>query len=650
MNSASPPRSRVVSNVAAACLANFSAYVPITAVAVALPTIQRGLHASTSDLTWVLDAFVIPMAAFILSAGTLGDLIGRRRMLLGGLVLVIVGSGLGLAAKSSIDLLWAAQATAGTGAAILLPTSLAVISHAIPDPRRRAPAVGVWASTLAVALAAGPWLSTLVIDTIGAHWQWLYAAMLPWPVLALGVGAWGVDESRVPEGRGFDLGGQLAGVAFVVSLVYGVIQGPSHGWGSALVVSSFAVAAVAFTALIAIERKTLAPMLPRGLFVSPAFSVTGVVAALLMFGLIGTMFLLSLFFGSIQHLQINQIALRLLPLFVAVGLLGPFSARVSERIGPLPALTAGLIIAAGGLASLTGLHLTTTFGGLWWRMALIGVGFGLVFSPMTAAAVSSVPHALAGLAGSANSAFRQVGGALGPAVLGAVLTGRFTSRLPSALVAQHVPAATAARVSALVGTHGTAALGSLPRNSGGRPILHAAGDAFSSGLHTAVIIAAIALAAAVIPVLGFLRRRGHEAASSTPAAAPTGPDPATAQLADAKAHEALRVADAEARAHAEHERRLEAEATAQSAIDFAEQLQHDRDRPDAHERARTAERLARAAEEIAVAQRERADAERARAIALTAQQEAEHRAAELEHRLAALNSPGPFAAGRSGRP
>jgi len=605
----SPASARVAPNVLAACLANFSAYVPITAVVVALPTIQRGLHASTSDLTWVVDAFVIPMAAFIMAAGTLGDLLGRRRVLLSGLVLVIIGCGLGLASKSSIDLLLAAQAISGTGAAVLLPSSLSVISNAIPDPARRAPAIGAWAAALALALAAGPWLSTLVLDTIGAHWQWLYAALLPWPVLGLAIAAWGIDESKVSERRGFDASGQLAGVVLVVAAVYGVIQGPGHGWSSALVIASFAVALVALVALVLIERRVRTPMLPAGLFGSPAFSVTGVATAVLMFGLIGSMFLLSLFFGSVQHLGVSHLALRFLPLFVAIAVLGPVAGRVSQRLGARATCTVGLVVCAGGLFSLTGVHPDTAFSGVWWRMTVIGVGFGVAFAPLTATAVASVPHPLAGLAGSANNAFRQTGGALGPAVLGAVLTSRILGRLPATLASHHVPSAAAARVTGLVRVHGTGALASLTPSPRTLPILHAAADASASALHTTVTIGAIALLASAALTLALLRTRR----------------PATDQPGDA-AQGTLRERDGAGEQVAASDRALAQDSSRQREIFAAQQADRE-----AEEWAPTAERLAAATHELALAQHQRAAAEYAHA---TAQRRAAERLAETTHELA----------------
>jgi EmrB/QacA subfamily drug resistance transporter len=498
-------------NVFAACLAIFCAYVPLTSIAVALPTIQTSLGASSSQLTWVLDALVVPMAAVILISGTLADLLGRRRLLLGGLTLVGAGAVIGLFAHSSIGLLWASDAVIGTGAGMLLPSSLAVISNAIRDPHRRGHAIGAWASSIGIGLAAGPWLTSLIIDSLGASWTWLYAAPLPFIAVAIILTLLGVEESRAHEGRGLDLPGQLTAALLVVALVFGVIEGPDHGWGSALVVTSLAIAAAALLTFLVVEHRSRAPMLDLRLFSSRDFSVTSLVALLLMFGLIGSVFLLSLFFGTIQHLSLGAVALRFVMITGAIVLAGPLAAVISRRVGAVAPLTAGLVLAAAGLLSLTAVDPNTGLGDLWWRMVAIGVGFGFVLAPMTSLAVACVPHALAGLAGSANNAFRQIGAALGPAVLGAVLIGRLKSSLPAALSAHHVDADTSMRVGQLVGKGGLQALRGLPSGPASAHVMAAGGDAFASALHTAMTVAGGALLLAALAALFLLRPRPEHA-------------------------------------------------------------------------------------------------------------------------------------------
>lgn len=510
----SASRPSLALSIVAACLAIFCAYMPLTAVAVALPTIQVSLHVSTSELTWVLDALVMTMAVFILPSGTMGDLFGRKKMLLAGLVLTCAGAALGMCSGSSIGLLWTAQAVIGLAAAMLMTSSLAVISHALPDHHVRGRAIAAWASSLAVGLAAGSWLSSLIINGIGADWTWIFATVLPFALAGMAMALRSVQDSTAREGRSLDLPGQLAAILAIVSLVFAVIEGPQHGWNSGLVVASFAVAAGGLGAFVLRERLAASPMLDLGLFASREFTAAGGVAALLMFGLIGTLFVLSLFFGAIQHLSVTAIALRFTMILGPTVLTGPAAASLARRHHPRLPMITGLAVAGAAMLSVNGVGAADGLAATWWRLILIGVGFGLVTAPMTALAVASVPHRLAGLAGSANNAFRQTGSALGPAVLGAVLTSRVTGSLPAALASRHVSPATSRSVAALVGSHGLQSLSGMAHGPATAPVLAAAGDAFASAMHATVTVAGCALlAAAAITVI--LLRRGA-AATTTP--------------------------------------------------------------------------------------------------------------------------------------
>jgi MFS family permease len=499
--------------IIAACLAIFCAYVPLIAVAVALPTIQRGLHISTSQLTWVLDALVVAMASFIMLSGTVADLLGRKKVLFGGLILICVGAVLGMSSGSSVELLWAAQAVIGLAAAMLMTSSLAVISHAIPDHRVRGLAIAAWASSLAIGLAAGAWLSALILNGIGAGWTWIFATVLPFALVGMAVALRGVPDSTAHEGRSLDVPGQLASFLLIAGLVFAVIEGPDRGWGSAPVVGGFAVAAAALAAFILRERRAASPMLDLRLFASREFTASAVAAALLMFGLIGTAFILSLFFGTIQHLSMTAIALRFTMILGPMVLIGPAAAQLARRYNPRLPLIAGLAAAGAGILTLTGVHAHDGFAVIWWRLVIVSVGLGLAMSPMTALAVASVPHRLAGLAGSAFNVFRQTGAALGPAVLAAVLTSRVASSLPAALASHHVNQVTSRHVAGLVSAHGLQALAVLPHTAASAPVLAAAGAAFASALHTAAAVAGGAMLAAAAIALILLR---HRATTATP--------------------------------------------------------------------------------------------------------------------------------------
>ncbi|MFE3164022.1 MFS transporter [Streptomyces sp. NPDC059224] len=540
--SVTPPPSRSAAggprrpalSVGVACLAIFCAYVPQTAVSSALPSIQAGLGVTTGALAWVIDAFVLALAAFIMLSGTLGERYGHKKVLVAGLVLICAGSLTGLCSGSSVRLLWTAQAILGLAAAALMASSLAVVSHAVPDPRRRAQAIGAWASCLAIGLVAGPWLSTLVLDAAGAGWPWIFAALAPTAVAGLLFAGPGVQETPRRPGRSLDAPGQFAAALAIAALVFAVIEGPTAGWGSTRVVTGFAVAALAGAGFTLRERRASTPMLDLRLFRSREFSVTGIVAVLVMFGLIGMLFLLSLFFGGVQHESEGAIALRFSIINGPVIVTGPLAARMARRLAPQVPLVLGLVLAGAGILSLTVLNPTSALAVLWWRLAAIGAGFGLVLASMTAIAVGSVPPALMSMAGAASNTLRQTGAALGPAVLGAVVTSRVAGILPGALASRHVHPATASRARVLLGQGGLHALERLPRGPERRVVVASAGRAFTDGVHLAAAVSGAALLAAALLALVALRTgREPERTPAVPAPrAPAGhqqqpPGPAT---------------------------------------------------------------------------------------------------------------------------
>jgi hypothetical protein len=323
----------------------------------------------------------------------------------------------------------------------------------------------------------------------------------------------GVPDSTAHEGRSFDVPGQVASFLLIAGLVFAVIEGPDRGWGSAPTVAGFAVAAAALTAFILRERRAASPMLDLRLFASREFTAAAVAGALLMFGLIGTAFTLSLFFGEIQHLSMTAIALRFTMMLGPMVLVGPAAAQLARRHHPRLPLIAGLVAAGAGNLTLTGVHAQDGFGVIWWRLVLVSVGLGLAMAPMTALAVASVPHRLAGLAGSAFNVFRQTGAALGPAVLAAVLTSRVASSLPGALASHHVNQVTSRYVADLVSAHGLQALAVLPHTPTSAPVLAAAGAAFTSAMQTSAVVAGSAMLAAAAIATILLR---HRATSATP--------------------------------------------------------------------------------------------------------------------------------------
>ncbi|MEU6917191.1 MFS transporter [Streptomyces olindensis] len=504
-----------------ACIGVFVAYLPVTTVSVSLPAIQRDLHASTSQLSWVSDAFVLPMAALILTAGVVGDVHGRKKVFQAGLLFSAAGAAVALSAQS-VQALWAGQALAGTGAAALLPTTLALISHAVPNPHERAKFVGLWAAALSLALAVGPLMAGVILQH--AAWHWIYMPVIPVALLTMAAAVPLVADSRAPGSRKLDWPGQITAALTITSLVYGVIEGGAQSFTEPRVVVALALAAVGAVAFVVAERRSAAPMLDLTLFRSPAFSATTLIAMISFLGLIGFFFVLSLYFGMVQRLDTLDAAYRLLMVTAVSLLAGVVVGPLMRRIPARALITTGLLATTGALLSLTALDAHTAFGPLAWRLVLLGLGMGLVITPMTATAVASVPHHLAGMAAAGNNAFRQVGGALGPAVLGTLLTARATDALPGHLADAGVGGATAHQVTEAVDAAGLGAVAGMNLGADTGRALGALSESFLDGLRLCLIVAAsLALLAALVAAVLLRRPKPTGAAGSAAVEPAAGP-------------------------------------------------------------------------------------------------------------------------------
>lgn len=432
MNAGAPTASAISSDnrhlrltVALAVLGVFVTYVPITSVSVALSTIGQLTGAGTSDLQWVSDAYVIPMAAAVLSAGVFGDLHGRRRVYLLGMALTVVGAviaGLGGTADGldAIHVLWAGQAVSGLGAGLLLPTTLALIAHAVPDFRRRGRYISMWAIGIVLGLAVGPLLSGVLLEHVS--WGWIYAPTGVLAALAGGCAAVWLPESKAAAGRRLDWPGQALATVTVAGSIYAVIQGGEKGWTSTGCLVGFVVSGLAFLGFVAAELRSPAPLMDLRLFRSDQFSAAAVAALIALFSIVGTMFLLSLFLGFAQQLSPLQIGLRLLFVSGVSALANPLVGRLMAKVAPIVLLGCGLLLSGLGLLLIAGIDEATGFGDLVWRLAVFGVSMSFMLTPVSVVAITAAPWQQAGMAAATNTALRQYGGALGPAVLGVVFT------------------------------------------------------------------------------------------------------------------------------------------------------------------------------------------------------------------------------------
>ncbi|GAA2581587.1 hypothetical protein GCM10010304_24310 [Streptomyces roseoviolaceus] len=517
-----------------ACIGVFVAYLPVTTVSVSLPAIQRDLHASTSQLSWVSDAFVLPMAALILTAGVVGDVHGRKKVFQAGLLFSAAGAAVAMSAQS-VQVLWAGQALAGTGAAALLPTTLALISHAVPNPHERAKFVGLWAAALSLALAVGPLMAGVILDHTA--WHWIYLPAIPVALLTMALAVPLVADSRAPGSRKLDWPGQFTAALTITALVYGVIEGGAQSFSEPQVIVALALAVVGALAFVLAERRSPSPMLDLTLFRSAAFSATTLIAMISFLGLIGFFFVLSLYFGMVQRLDTLDAGYRMLMVTAVSLLVGVVVGPLMRRIPARALITTGLLAATAALLSLTALDAHTAFGPLAWRLALLGLGMGLVITPMTATAVASVPHHLAGMAAAGNNAFRQVGGALGPAVLGTLLTTKATDALPGHLADAGVNGATAHQVTAAVDAAGLGAVAQLDLGADTGRALGALSESFLDGLQLCLIVAAsLALLAALVGAVLLRKPKPEPKSVSEPELARESESTSVSGPAHAAAH------------------------------------------------------------------------------------------------------------------
>ncbi|MFI8201585.1 MFS transporter [Streptomyces sp. NPDC085937] len=497
--------------VSLACAGVFVAYLPVTTVSVSLPVLQGELGASTAQLSWVQDAFVLPMAALILTAGVVGDVLGRKKVFQAGMALCAVGALVALCANS-VQVVWAGQVLAGAGAAALLPVTLALISQAVPNPRERGKYIGYWTTCMMAAMVVGP----LMAGTVVAHtgWRWIFLLPIPVALLTMGVAARLLTESKAAHARGLDWPGQVAAAVAITALVYGVIEGGATSFTAPRTLVALVVAVLSGAAFVLVERRSTTPMLDLSLFRSRPFTAAALVALVSFLGLIGFFFVLSLYLGMVQRLDTWDASLRLILVNVMSMVLGVVMGRVMGHVSSRVLITSGLLIAAAALTSMTTLDAGTPFWSLAWRLMLLGLGLGIAFPCITSTAVAAVEPRKAGMAAAGNNAFRQVGGALGPAVLGALLTTTATDALPGHLAGAGVSDGVAGRVVDAVRDGGLGAANGPEFAQVSGQVDAALSEAFLEGLRFCLTVSSVLLVVAAAAAVVLLRRRPEP---STPA-------------------------------------------------------------------------------------------------------------------------------------
>jgi EmrB/QacA subfamily drug resistance transporter len=408
----------------------------VTIVNVALPSIGRSFGASVSGLQWTIDAYTLVLASLLMLSGSTADRLGRRRTFIIGLSVFSAGSLL-CSLAPNIELLVVFRMLQAVGGSMLNPVAMSIITNTFTDPRERAQAVGVWGAVIGVSMALGPVLGGVLVTTAG--WRSIFWINIPVGVAAIVLALRYVPESKAPRARKIDPVGQALVIVLLVSLTYGIIEAPNHGWGSPLIVAAFALGILSLVALLRYEPRRAEPLIDLRFFRSIPFAAATVTAVAAFAALGGFLFMNTLYLQEVRGLSALQAGLDTLPMAVATMVMSPLSGRiVGSRGSRLPLVVSGVALAASCVI-LTQINAVTPFTWLFAAYVVFGIGFGLVNAPITNAAVSGMPRAQAGVAAGIASTSRQIGQTLGVAVVGAIVTSRVHGSVHAELAsASHV--------------------------------------------------------------------------------------------------------------------------------------------------------------------------------------------------------------------
>jgi EmrB/QacA subfamily drug resistance transporter len=505
-----------VTALATLCAVLFLTFLDNTVVSVGLASVQSSLHAGVTSLQWVVNGYALTFASFMLAAGMLGDVLGRKRIMLAGVAVFCAGSVVA-ATATNVDWLIAGRVIMGIGAAASEPGTLSIIRHIYPDKETRADALGIWAAVSGLALALGPVIGGLLVGA--SSWRLIF-----WFNLAVGAVAFVMASIFVPESsdrgsRHLDLPGFVLGAVFLASASFAVIQGEDTGYTTWWIVALFALSAVAALAFILVERRSASPVLDVSLYRKGPFVASNFMAFAAYFGTFAIFFFTALYLQVVANASAYQTAIDFMPmavgLIVASLLTGPWVARAGPRVP----MTVGAVLAAAGIliaAAVLSPHVG--FSTLGWVLPIAGIGIGIVLVPVTSVPLTVVPPERSGMAASATNTSREMGAVFGVAVLGAVVNAKLTGDLAARLKQIGVPPSFQNLVLRAVQTGGTSggAASSAEHSKNATvakiatKVVNAAYNAFGSGLHIALVISGVLiLCGAVVAALAVHRTPGE---------------------------------------------------------------------------------------------------------------------------------------------
>ncbi len=509
--------------LAVLCAAALIINVDATILNVALPTLVRNLHATSSGLQWVVDSYALVFAGLLLVGGSLADRFGRKRFFLIGLTVFAAGS-IGAALSGSVDLLIAWRAVMGAGAALTIPASLSIINDIFRDPAQRARAIGAWAAMIGLGIAIGPIAGGLLLARFS--WGSIFLVNVPIVIAAFAGAIALLPDSKNPVTDRPDPVGAALSIAGLGLLLWAIIEGPTKGWGSVSVVGVGALSVAAIAGFIAWEAHTDHPMLNLAFFRDRRFSIAAASESLGIFGLMGALFLQTQFLQFVLGYSPLQAGLRILPTAAMICISAPLSPIIARRVGVKLVVAASLAAIAGGLWQISAVSTpTATYGSIVAGMLLLGLGAGLLLPTATNSVVGSVPQGDSGIGSATNTVALQVGGALGVAVIGSAMLTRYQSHMTAALSGRHLPSAATHTIVGSLG--GALAVAGSVGGAAGVQLARVARAAFMNGMQISLAVGALVALAGALLVLTRLPSRSpqqsRDPSAGEPARTATGP-------------------------------------------------------------------------------------------------------------------------------
>ena len=487
-----------------------------TILNVALPTIREELDASSSQLQWIVDSYLLVFAGLLLAAGSLGDRFGRKRFLMAGLCVFGAGSLLAAISGTSNELI-ASRALMGVGAAAIMPTTLSILTNIFPEDERPR-AIAIWAAVAGIGIAIGPISGGFLIE----HFAWSSVFLVNLPVVAGGLiaGAILIPESRDPESPRLDLPGFGLSIAGLTAIVWGLIEAPEKGWTSTTIMGAFLGGAAILALFIAWERRTDHPMLEISVFRNMRFSAANIAITFVFFALMGVMYFLTTYLQSVLGYSALEAGVRMVPIALGLILAARLSVMLTSLLGTKIVVAGGLGVVTFGLGAFTGVTVDTEY---WWKvvgaLTTMGVGMGLAMAPATEAIMGSLPKAKAGIGSAMNDVVREVGGTLGVAVLGSIISTGYAADMDGPTSGLPAEAAEAASDS-VGGAHEVAT--QMGGDAAAANLISIADQAFINAMTTAASVAAAVALTGAFVALAFLPSRAREEVPAAEAAPVVG--------------------------------------------------------------------------------------------------------------------------------